>query len=208
MSIRFLRYTIWGFFEDLYYSVRTGDRWYEVKYSGWKVWHEATSPVRAFGNFFGRIWKYRDLLCHDADWDHSYLLSIMEFKFLNMMKYHRDYSHTLNGDKIALELAECAEICHRLQKDDYAAAEHAAHDAKWGESKMVTTPATEYGVDKLGKPKMFNMDITNPNATTPELQEQERQEHRVIWDLEKVRRQTDFDRLAELFRTRLDSWWD
>jgi hypothetical protein len=157
---------------------------------------------------FWRIWKYRDLLLHDFDWDHGYLLELLEIKFTNMMKYHRDHGHTMDADKIALELGECAEICHRLHKDDYIEAEILAHDEKWGEFKMDFTPDLEYGTDKLGKPKMFKSDFSRSGAPTLELQEQEKQEHRVIWGLEEQRRQADLDRLAELIRTRLLSWWD
>jgi hypothetical protein len=208
MSIRSWRYTIWHFLEDVYYFARTGDRWFEVSSSAWKIWHETTAPVRAINRLFFRIWKYRNLLWNDEDWDHGYLLDILEFKFLNMMKYHRDHGHLMENPRIAHELRECSEICHRVHIDNYCEAEHAAHDAKWGETKFEHVPAKEYGVDKLGKPLMYELNISNPNATTPELEEQEKQEHRAIWDLERTRKQADLDRLAELIRTRLENWWD
>jgi hypothetical protein len=208
MSIRSWRYTIWYFLEHTYYSVRTGENWHEVRFDGWKIWNETTAPVRAVGDFFFRIWKYRNILWNDEDWDHGYLLGVLEFKFLNMMKYHRDHGHLMDNPKIAHELRECAEICHRVHKDDYCATELAAHEEKWGRAKIESTPAEEYGVDKLGKPKMYNLNISSPNANTPELKKQEVAEHREIWKLEAERKQADLDRLAELIRTRLGNWWD
>jgi hypothetical protein len=208
MSIRSWRYTIWHFLGDAYYFARTGDDWFEVRHGIWRIWHETTAPARAIGQFFARIWKFRSILWNDFDWDHGYLLALMEFKFLNMMKYHRDNGHLMDNPTIAHELRECSEICRRVHSDNYCEAEHAAHEAKWGKSELTHTPAQEYGVDKLGKPKMFELHVVNPNATTPELKEQERKEQLAIFDLERQRKQADIDRLAELIRTRLENWWD
>jgi hypothetical protein len=208
MSIRSWRYAIWRLLEDLYYFARTGERWHEVSYSAWKVWHETTTPARAIGQFFFRIWKYRNILWNDADWDHGYLLTLLEFKFLNMMKYHRDNGHTMDSDKIALELAGCAEICRRVHTDNYCETEHAAHEEKWGRAKFETLPAEEYGRDKLGEPKMYTLNIGHVNATTPELKEQEREEFRAIMRLEDERKQEDLNRLGELISAKLSGWWD
>lgn len=208
MSIRSWRYTIWFFLRDVYYSLRTGEEWCEVRNNAWKVWNETIAPADAIGEFFYRVWKYRSILWNDFDWDHGYLLSMLEFKFLNMMKYHRDHGHLMDNPVMALELAECSEICHRVHKDNYCAAEYTAHEAKWGAAKFEHVPAEEYGVDKLGKPKMYSLNVTNPNATTPKLQEQEREEFLAIHKLEGDRRQADIDRLGQLISTKLLSWWD
>lgn len=203
-----IAYSLKSFFRHLYYSIRTNEEWFEVKYDGWQVYHESTQPIRAVYYVFWRIWKYRSILWNDFDWDHNFLLAILELKFTNMMKYHRDHGITDSSPELVHELSECAEICHRLRENDYGKDLDELHEEKWGKTYSWFEPAEEYGVDKLGKPKMFAWHAERPNALTDEDKEQERQEHRNIWEIEEQRKKADLERLAELIRTRTEYWWD
>jgi len=206
MSVRSLRFSIRFFLKHFFHSLRTREQWFEVKHYGWKIYRELTQPIRAVYYVFWRMWKYRILLWNDFDWDEGFLLSILETKFLNMMKYHRDHSHVEGNVVTTHELRECAEICYRLQNKNYYTADlDAAHDAKWGKLEVQWTPA-DY--DKLGRPLTHRMDFMRDNATTEELKNQELQEQREIWATEERLKQADLDRLAELIRTRMETWWD
>ncbi len=196
------------FLRDLYYFCRTGEEWHEVRYHAWKIWSDLIQPYRAVKYVFWRMWKYRSILWNDFGWDHGFLLELLELKFLNMAKYHRDHGITASRDEISMELFECAELCHRIHKDEYAEAEIAAHEAKWGKLHHEDIPLNdEYGTDKLGRPRMYQMKLWRDGANTPELEEQEITEHRVIWDLEKQRKEADLKRLGELIQ-KMENWWD
>ncbi len=208
MSFRDVRFSVKYFFKDLYYFLRTGDQWYEVKYQAWKIYREITQPLRAVKYVFWRMWKYRSILWNDFDWDHGFLLELLELKFLNMAKYHRDYGITECRGEIAMELFECAELCHRIHEDDYTRVEEDAHEAKWGKIQDEHIPLIdEFGTDKLGNPKMYQWKMWRDKANTEELKEQELAEHRVIWDLAAQRKAADLKRLGELIQ-KMEYWWD
>lgn len=206
-DVRDIYFTTKSLCRHLNYSIRTNDDWYEVKYSAWKLWRELTQPFRFTKYFFWRLWKYRDVLLYDFDWDHDFLLEILKIKFLGMMKYHRDYGVTSVRDETALELLECYEIVCRLQKNNYSEAEDAAHDAKWGPLEVECPPALEYGTNKLGKPLMYGWNSYRIGVNTDKLKAQESKEQRAIWRREKQRKNADLRRLGKLFQN-IERWWD
>src|SRR5260370_1683559 len=140
-SPREIYFAFKGLFWHLYYFVRTGDSGLEVKYAWHKLWKELTQPLRWVKYVFWRLWIYREVLMYDFHWDHGFLLTLLEIKFLQMGKYHRDHGICNERADVALELFECAELCHRIHEDDYTKVEDAAHEEKWGKAKFSHPPA-------------------------------------------------------------------
>jgi hypothetical protein len=73
-----------------------------------------------------RLWQNVQNLVHwlpiiwrDRDWDHAYLLEIMEFKFRRMAIYHETKGHTVNRMRTARQLRVGATLCKRLREDTY-----------------------------------------------------------------------------------------
>lgn len=207
MSFRDVRFAASRLCGNLYYFARTGEEWFEVSYATWKLYHEITQPFRAVYYVFWRIWKYRSILWNDFDWDHHFLLDLLELKFKSMGHYHLHHGNLERSGETALELFDLAETIQRIRKEDYTIAEDAAHEAKWGKASFNMPPAMEYGTDKLGKPRMYSWHMQVPNATTKDLEKQESEERRAIYKLGEDRLQADVKHLSEGF-LKIMEWWD
>lgn len=71
------------------------------------LWCNVVYGIQNLVRWFPIIW-------HDRDWDHHYLLKLMEFKFRKMAAYHETQGHTLQAPKTARQLKVAATLCKRL----------------------------------------------------------------------------------------------
>ncbi len=80
-------------------------------------------------NFFV-FWRFRRLLAwlpviwNDAEFDHSYLFRIMEFKLRRMAWYQRKYGHHVCSERTAQQQTEAAALCRRMANEDYPISSH------------------------------------------------------------------------------------
>ena len=75
-------------------------------------WFYLYYGVRNLVSWFSIIWK-------DRDWDHNFLLRIMEKKLSSMAYLHENHGHLLNNGRYARQLRIAAHLCKRLHEEPY-----------------------------------------------------------------------------------------
>jgi hypothetical protein len=82
--------------------------------------------LRNLIRWFPLVWK-------DADWDHIFLLELMEQKMTWMAEYHEQHGHTVSAPRTARQLRVAARLCARIRRDKYydnaVASGASVHDA-------------------------------------------------------------------------------
>jgi len=67
---------------------------------------------------FRNLWRWKKIIWQDQDWDHSYLLRIMEFKMSNMHNFMSGPDTMGEHDRKDLDnLARAVLACRMLRKD-------------------------------------------------------------------------------------------
>jgi hypothetical protein len=167
--------------------------------------------ARSFFDGVSNLIAWAPIIFRDRDWDHSFLLKILEFKFRRMKKCLGAARH-IDSDVVARELTDCADACHRILLDDYASEEFLAHSLRWGDSvcpKCGEFACRCYPVQgEEGGTIAYELVTQYQNAHTPEEEKQARQEfHNIVW-LEGQRMQADLIFICSTMKARLFSWWD
>lgn len=75
-------------------------------------WHDLKAGVRNVVRWLPVVW-------YDRDWDHSYLLRIMETKMRFMSIHMREYGQVTSALRSSRRLAVCAELSRRIREDNY-----------------------------------------------------------------------------------------
>ena len=193
-----LRYDIWYALRDTYralfrYPKRKANQynWFELTYKYRKIWYHLEHPYDKTRQVVGNLIYYAPFIWKDSWFDHSFLLDMIERKCTRDAKYYRSRAMAASADTTADELEKIATICHKLSNEfeEYEEPLYDAHDLKWGKNK-----------DWLNR-------HSRPNATTPELQQQQHDEFiQIMKDYEKAK-QCDCVLLGLLFM-HCRSWWD
>ena len=98
-----------------------GHWWYWVLYE-WREWNPY-QLARKITYFASNLWAYRGILWHDRDFDYSYLLDMMELKLGRMGRHFDKHRIVVDSLRIARECRVAAELCRRINKDDYLVGE-------------------------------------------------------------------------------------
>lgn len=99
-QIHEIKFRIGEFFDNLTNSYR----WGEFRYL-----------VRKIFRFPIRVWKWREIIFHDENWDFQYLINVMEFKLKDMEKALREDPHHVDSDKRAREIRIVLEHLNRYR---------------------------------------------------------------------------------------------
>lgn len=139
------------------------------------------------------------------DFDANTVWQLLEFKL------KRIYPVLLNGNAIQEKedmdaLLEAIALCKRLKEENYDEKYYTAHDEKWGPIQSKTDRVARR--DQKGRPIAFHWDVYRVNANTPELEHQERAEFVSIFMKSHSDFVADVDRLNEIFKKHLNTWWD
>ncbi len=140
-----------------------------------------------------RCWDYGRLLWNDQDWDWTYVLRIMRLKFKRML---REFAHSPHEskDRTIRQIKYAIYLIDLIEKNDFAAAEHAAHDERWGDLSM------KISLD--GRVR-----FTRAKAMTTDAQDAEQKEFLVLMHLEEARMGKTWERLWRHLDRWMKGWW-
>ncbi len=99
------------------------------------LWWDFTAGVRNVVRWFPVVWR-------DRDFDYSYLLEVMEFKFRSMADSFEKYSMHVGSEQDVRQLRVCAELCKRLREDEYL-------EKHWDRSTVARSKATMHRVGEI-----------------------------------------------------------
>lgn len=131
------------------------------------------------------------LIWRDRDWDHYFLLKIMNKKFERMEILHREHSYSVCSDRTAKELKIAKLLTKRLMESKYHCNAIAPVEKKYGELKI------KFCISRNGYKTMIFED-------TPE----ERKARGKARDHSNSMEKQDIAFLCNLIRKKLLYWWD
>lgn len=157
--------------------------------------------LKKTGRFFVKIVRYSKILWNDEDYDHAYILKLLQHKIKLTREHITQHGIVQDAPIIAKQMRYAEFLIQRLLDDNYREDLQNAHNNKWGDIIQYCDPP------EPGK-SYRKYHVIRKNATTPELEAQERSEQMTIYDAQENTRQKDFDRLFRHLRLYIQRWWD
>ena len=155
--------------------------------------YKIKNHIRNIKYGLANIITYIPIIWKDRDWDHYFLLVLMEKKLERMEKLQRNYGNGLYSERYARQLQICKVLCNRLSKDDYCRSEYDKHSSKWGD--------LEFSSNKI----RF---ISRKNVITEEDRKKESREVLSIYNKSNYIRNEDKNLLFKTMKRHLLNWWD
>jgi len=154
--------------------------------------------------FLMKVYAYAKVLRNDFDFDAHSLYPLLHLK-LTRIEVSLKTGYAVHEKDELQALRICIKLLNRLNNDDHYHRHFERHEAKWGELKSEWPPAD---IDKNGKVLNYLWVTSRPNANTPELIKQEREESRARWMLAEQVKQRDKKIVFTLISKYLERWWD
>lgn len=172
--------------------------WWNIKNN----WDNLTHPFRKVFHWLVKVIQYSRLLWDDFDWDFMYFMVLMQYKLQRMRKRISEDNVILRTEEIAAQIKHAEDLIQKWLDNDFCAKEHEEHEKKWGKIVDLSTPLDCNGV------KMYTLDMSRANATTPELKQQERDEQHKLYAKHEEEKQRCLDEIFSHIRKHIQEWWD
>ena len=156
--------------------------------------HEAITEIRNLPYNIKNIFGWSKILWNNFDWDHDFLLEILEYKLKKMKKYF-DTSRFLDEEgynKTVSEISISLDACSQLLGEKY---ENEIYE-KFYEKYPI--PPLEEWIDKQGR-------IVH---RTKSMEEEERKEFKKAYKLVDKTSKDLRHQLFDNMRDNLEGWWD
>lgn len=87
-----------------------------------RLWYYSLRPIMLYRNIkygIGNLYYYFPVIWRDRDWDHTYLVDLLYYKFSNMEKHFRNYGIHIGADRDADNIRLAKLLCKRITEDEY-----------------------------------------------------------------------------------------
>ena len=149
--------------------------------------------------FTKKVISYAPVLWRDRDWDHAYILLILEKKIKEVEKNFRTNSDFRKDQQKYKELVKALELLNLIIEDKVSEPLKDAHDAKWGSLIMYDLPYSDSSTE---------IRFDRKHTRTEKEKQKERKEHDLLLKkISKLEKKT-WDELWSLLRDNLKHWWD
>lgn len=153
--------------------------------------------MRHFIERITRIIKWIPVLWKIYDFDWTSVVHVLLFQIQRLRHVLENDSYHKLSKKSMRKMKTCENLLKRLIEDDYIFNAYVNHDKKWGEIDWVLGESNGIGREVI---------LFRPNANTPELKEQERQEFRRLMDKPNEQQRQDLELFAKLFSKHVLGW--
>jgi hypothetical protein len=168
------------------------------------IYYPLESLYSRYTERIGRSYAFAKIGWLNYDFDSHSLYDLMAFKLARIHKALVD-GVAYQDDEDMNALLEAIKLCNRLYDEKYDDSYQDEHDKKWGEIKSEHIPCKW---DAKGKISMYQWKTSRDGVQTPEQEAIEREEWKKCYEQGEADRIKDLDRLNELFKKHLNSWWD
>lgn len=174
--------------------------WKELYYSVRRFFDSGPFRYRWYRDGLANTIRWLPVIWRDRDFDYGFMLDLWATKFQHMADFfNSEYAMTVDAKEHAVELQECADLCHKALADTYEDAALATHDEKWGKLEVSGEPTTE----RTRRLIFHRAGILNAYD-----EKRERKEFIAICRQAHKDKQADINRLCKTISKRLLYWWD
>jgi len=141
--------------------------------------------------------KWFPLIYRDRQFDHNYLLNIMEFKLSLMEDYFKNHGITVSSEKDSKRIKICKNLCKRLSYgySEMLYGENSSHYKKWGSIEILTD-------------EEHKLSIKHKNCKTDKDFADEKKEHDKLMKREEYLQEQDLNLLFKTMKKYMLGWWD
>ncbi len=157
-------------------------------------------PFRRVKDFAQKLFIYLPLLWNDRDWDHSYLLRLMEVKLSLMAEHFKEHDMHVGSQKYARQMRVASALCKRIREDDYASLPLKRLEEVYGELQFNSEPTDNPHANRL------IVDRLKARVGTDAYDEVTEKERR-IFDHARNQLKADKEYLFNLMKNKIDHWW-
>lgn len=155
-----------------------------------RLFYRCQSKAYNFMYAIKRIWTWIPVLWEDRDWDHGFILTILEFKIKQNRLHIEKYGTHLHNDRDSKSMRIAEILIERIRNENYCKLQLEEHRKKWG----------EYEFD--------NSRITRAKVITTYDAELELAESKRISTHQEYLRKQDWDYLSKHLKDNMATWWD
>lgn len=137
--------------------------------------------------------KWSPIIWRDRDWDSGFLMLMLEYKLSNMSALHRKYGNKVCSEKTANDLEYASKLARRIADEDYT-------KEAFGD-KFYLLEKNKMEFEPFGNGNSSRLIFTG-------LTDEEREEMRRLRDWEHELMDMDIEKLFDMMRRDLKSWWD
>src|SRR5690625_5293421 len=157
------------------------------------MWSRISSLYRNVIYGIRNIIKWFPIIWKDRDWDEYYLMKILSFKLGEMSKLHLNDGSYDNSSQVASRLLEASRLSDRIAEDDYI-------DEAFGDNR--------YLIDKIKVELIDTNEEGVKEVAFTGLTDEERKELDRLRKLEDELLERDIERLFDIMKQDLRSWWN
>lgn len=169
--------------------------WYPIEWKLKDIW----ALHWKIPQFIKRVIDYAPLLWTDRDWDHLYLLQMLQFKIKRMREHNEQCSFHMSADSVVQQMKYAEEVLERLIQNDYLVNCLHSVEEKFGEPVMMERPVENGCIE---------MKFTREKCLEDEaLFEEEKDKSRDAFMRADAMEQRDIDRLFRHLNKYYRGWW-
>lgn len=169
------------------------DIWY-------KVYDKLFFPIERLFSRIKLTWDwYWNVLRYDCDWDWTDICIVLKYK-LERTRKCLEQGHHVRAYRDAKQIRICELLLDRIEKDAYIDYLFKQHNKRWGKLKIEWEPTDN--------PDITRSIIGRSGVMTPEQEEQESKEFRMICKHEDYMQKQDMELLGRYLTKYLRNWWD
>lgn len=178
----------------------------EYREFGWRwalksLWYEITYPFKRTYRFIVKLAIYSKLLWSDFEFDHTYLLKVMQLKMRLMSEHMRTKGVTVTSKDKADELKLCVDLIDRIINNEYSNIEQDRLEEKYGKLQWDSKP--------IENSKFLSVEIYRDKAPVgTAAYDKEREETHKMYERAERQRKQDIEYLFDTMKKRLEGWWD
>lgn len=147
------------------------------------------------------LWYWFPIIWQDRQWDHWFLVKILERKLRAMKTHFESYDNRYVSFKSrAKEIRYCRILCTRIIQDGYLTSALHYHEQIWGEAKIMLE-------DIPGSENSLLREIAVPHLVGKE-REREKAIRNKLYDRSRRQEDQDWVELFRLMNKQIRGWWD
>lgn len=150
--------------------------------------------------FAKTLWAYKGILWSDRDYDHAFILVLLQFKIRRTKEYMAKWQRHTRWKLDVANMQKAEDMIETILTSSYDKELVEAHDAKWGPSHHYHLPVPN------GTGSFLRSD--RPNIRTPEDKKKERQEYSKMLDKMIKSEEKAWHKLWTHLDKHLREWWD
>lgn len=169
----------------------------DVKNAANELFVQIPKDIKTFAK---TLWTYKGILWSDRDYDHAFILYLLQMKIRRTKEYIGTHKRHTRWKLDVKNMQKAEDLIESILSGDHDKTLREAHDTKWGKA--------EYHFVKSSKFNGSVMRSLRENVHNPKDQAQEQREYRILMNRSIKLEEKAWHALWTHLDKHMRSWWD